>query len=114
MWVASMPSYQHYFPGDPSLDKLVILEDTNLDGKADNYSIFADSLYLPLGFELGDGGVYLAQAPDLVHLKDTNGDRRADSRPALLSGFVTDASPHTLSAFTCAPYGDSSFHMTTF
>lgn len=114
MWVASMPSYPHYFPGDPPLDKLVILEDTNLDGKADKYSIFADSLYLPLGFELGDGGVYLAQAPDLVHLKDTNGDGRADSRQVLLSGFGTEDSHHTLSAFTWGQDGALYFHMGTF
>lgn len=114
MWVASMPSYPHYLPGDPPLDKLVVLEDTDRDGKADLHSIFADSLYLPLGFELGDGGVYLAQAPDLVHLKDTDGDGRADSREVLLSGFGTEDSHHTLSAFTWGQDGALYFHMGTF
>src|SRR5690606_21071898 len=114
MWVASMPSYPHYLPGDPPLDKLVVLEDTDRDGKADRHSIFADSLYLPLGFELGDGGVYLAQAPDLVHLKDTDGDGRSDSREVLLSGFGTEDSHHTLSAFTWGQDGALYFHMGTF
>jgi glucose/arabinose dehydrogenase/azurin len=114
MWVASMPSYPQYTPGDPPMDKLVILEDTNNDGKADKHSVFADSLYLPLGFELGDGGVYLAQAPDLVHLKDTNGDGRADSREVLLSGFGTEDSHHSLSAFTWGQDGALYFHMGTF
>ncbi|WP_339707929.1 PVC-type heme-binding CxxCH protein [Algoriphagus aquimarinus] len=114
MWVASMPSYPHYLPGDPPMDKLVILEDTNLDGKADKHTVFADSLYLPLGFELGDGGVYVAQAPDLVHLKDTDGDGRSDSRRILLSGFGTEDSHHTLSAFTWGQDGALYFHMGTF
>lgn len=114
MWVASMPSYPHYLPGNPPTDKLVILEDTDRDGKADKHTVFADSLYLPLGFELGDGGVYLAQAPDLVHLKDTDGDGRADSRSVLLSGFGTEDSHHTLSAFTWGQDGALYFHMGTF
>jgi glucose/arabinose dehydrogenase/uncharacterized cupredoxin-like copper-binding protein len=114
MWVASMPSYPHYFPGDPPVDKLVILEDTDRDGKADTHSVFADSLYLPLGFELGDGGVYLAQAPDLVHLTDTDGDGKADRKEVLLSGFGTEDSHHTLSAFTWGQDGALYIHMGTF
>src|SRR3546814_3241759 len=70
MWVASMPTYPHYLPGKLPSDRLVILEDTDQDGKADSHQVFADSLYLPLGFELGQGGVYVTQAPDLVFLKD--------------------------------------------
>ena len=114
MWVSSMPSYPQYTPGDMPLDKLIILEDTNLDGKADKYSIFADSLYLPLGFELGDGGVYVTQAPDLVHLKDTDEDGRADSRNILFSGLGTEDSHHSLSAFTWGQDGALYFHMGTF
>jgi len=114
MWVSSMPSYPQYTPGDPPLDKLIILEDTDHDGKADKHSIFADSLYLPLGFELGDGGVYVTQAPDLVHLKDTDGDGRADSRKILFSGLGTEDSHHSLSAFTWGQDGALYFHMGTF
>ena len=114
MWVSSMPSYPQYTPGDMPLDKLIILEDTNLDGKADKHSIFADSLYLPLGFELGDGGVYVTQAPNLVHLKDTDGDGKADSRKILFSGLGTEDSHHSLSAFTWGQDGALYFHMGTF
>ncbi|WP_339926273.1 PVC-type heme-binding CxxCH protein [uncultured Cyclobacterium sp.] len=114
MWVSSMPSYPQYTPGDMPLDKLIILEDTNQDGKADKHSIFADSLYLPLGFELGDGGVYVTQAPDLVHLMDTNGDGKADSRKILFSGLGTEDSHHSLSAFTWGQDGALYFHMGTF
>ncbi|QEC51379.1 putative membrane-bound dehydrogenase-like protein [Anseongella ginsenosidimutans] len=114
MWVATMPSYPHYYPGSPPDDQLVILEDTDRDGKADKHTVFADSLYLPLGFELGQGGVYVTQAPDFVFLKDTDGDDRADSRKTLLSGFGTEDSHHTLSAYTWGPDGALYMHMGTF
>jgi putative membrane-bound dehydrogenase-like protein len=105
IWVASMPSYPHYYPGSPPVDKIVILEDTNEDGKADKHIIFADSLYLPLGFELGDGGAYVTQAPDLIFLKDIDGDGMADTRKTLLSGFGTEDSHHAISNYTWGPDG---------
>jgi len=114
MWVACMPAYPHYFPGSPPDDRLVILEDTNGDGKADHHAVFADSLYLPTGFELGHGGVFVTQAPDFVFLKDTDGDGRADSRQTLLSGFGTEDSHHVLNAYTWGPDGALYMHSGTF
>lgn len=114
LWVATMPSYPHYTPGSPPDDKIVVLEDTDHDGKADTHTVFADSLYLPLGFELGDGGVYLTQAPDFIFLKDTDGDGRADFRQVLLSGFGTEDSHHTLNTYTWGPDGALYMHMGTF
>lgn len=114
LWVATMPSYPHYTPGNPPNDKIIVLEDTDRDGKADKHTVFADSLYLPLGFELGDGGVYLTQAPDFVFMKDTDGDGRADFRQTLLSGFGTEDSHHTLNTYTWGPDGALYMHMGTF
>jgi azurin len=114
LWVASMPSYPQYTPGVPPNDKLVILEDTDKDGKADTHVVFADSLYLPLGFELGDGGVYLTQAPDFVFLKDTDGDGKADFRKNLLHGFGTEDAHHAISAYTWGPDGALYMHEGTF
>ena len=59
-------------------DKLLILEDTNGDGKADKCTMFADDLNNPTGFEFWNGGVLVAQQPNLVFLKDTNGDDKYD------------------------------------
>src|SRR5690606_6919335 len=43
LWIATMPSYPHWRPGDPKPnDKIIILEDTDHDGKADKQSVFAD------------------------------------------------------------------------
>ena len=53
LWVAVMPSYPHYRPGDerPN-DKILILEDTDGDGRADTQTTFADGLHLPIGFSI--------------------------------------------------------------
>ncbi|MEC3878370.1 PVC-type heme-binding CxxCH protein [Parapedobacter sp. 10938] len=114
LWAATMPSYPHYTPGNPPNDKIIVLEDTDGDGKADAHIVFADSLYLPLGFELGDGGVYLTQAPDFVFLKDTDGDGKADLRQTLLSGFGTEDAHHTLNTYEWGPDGALYMHMGTF
>jgi glucose/arabinose dehydrogenase/azurin/lysophospholipase L1-like esterase len=114
LWVSTMPSYPQYLPGLPPNDKIVILEDTDKDGKADKHTVFADSLYLPLGFELGHGGVFVTQAPDFVFLKDTNGDDKADFKQTLLHGFGTEDSHHSISAHTWGPDGALYMHMGTF
>lgn len=101
LWVAVMPTYPHWKPGDPKPnDKLIILEDTNNDGKADKQTIFADGLQLPLGFELAPEGVYLSQGTNFMLLKDTNGDDKCDSREILLSGFDDHDTHHAHHAYT--------------
>lgn len=106
LWVATMPSYPHYRPGDPRPnDKLLILEDTNGDGKADKQITFADGLHLPVGFELAPEGVYLAQGTNLILLKDTNDDDRADLKEIVLSGFDDHDSHHGIHAFCADPSG---------
>jgi hypothetical protein len=62
LWVATMPTYPHWKPGEPKPnDKLLIYEDTNNDGKADKEIVFADKLHLPTGFEISHDGIYVAQ-----------------------------------------------------
>lgn len=114
LWVATMPTYPQYFPGIPVHDKIVILEDTDADGKADKHTVFADDLYLPLGFEFGDGGVYVSQEPDIVFLKDTNGDDKADLREVVLTGFGSEDSHHATHAFTFGQDGALYFNEGTF
>jgi len=114
LWVLTSPTYPHVLPGVPPHDKLVILEDVNQDGRADKSTIFADGLYIPTGFELGDGGVYVSQQPNLVFLRDTDGDDKADERRILLHGFGTEDSHHSIHAFTWGPGGDLYFQEGTF
>ncbi len=114
LWVLTSPTYPHYFPGEEPDDKLVILEDRDGDGRADSLTVFADKLYVPMGFELGDGGAYVSQQPNLVFLRDTDGDGKADERRTILHGFGTEDSHHALSAFTWGPGGGLYFQEGTF
>ncbi|MFD2936724.1 PVC-type heme-binding CxxCH protein [Spirosoma flavum] len=106
LWIATMPSYPHYKPGDTKPnDKIIILEDTNGDGKADKQTIFADGLHLPLGFEIAKEGVYVSQGTNLKLYSDTDGDDKADKKEILLSGYDDHDTHHNSHAFTTDPSG---------
>ena len=106
LWVATMPTYPMYKPGDPKPnDKIIILEDTNGDGKADKQKTFADHLHLPLGFEIAQEGVYVSQGTNFVLLTDTDGNDTADKKEILLSGFDDHDTHHAHHAYTSDPSG---------
>lgn len=106
LWVSTMPSYPHFRPGDPRPnDKLLILEDTDNDGKADRSTVFADGLHVPVGFEFAPEGVYVSQSPNLILLRDLDRDGKADSREIMLSGFNSHDTHHAISAFCADPSG---------
>ena len=114
MWVSTMPSYPHWKPKTKLEDKLLILTDTDSDGRADKCHVFADGLYLPTGFELGHGGAYVAQQPDILFLKDTDGDEVADERTRLITGLGSADSHHGIAAFEWGPDGGLYFNEGTF
>ncbi len=114
LWVATMASYPHWKPKTPMNDKLLIFEDHDRDGRADECKVFADGLHQPTGFEIGWGGVYVAQQPDVLFMTDTDGDDRADTRIRKLVGFDTADSHHGLAAFTWGPGGNLYFNEGTF
>jgi len=106
LWVATMPTYPAYRPGDPlPNDKILIYEDTNGDGSADKETVFADKLQLPIGFEFAPEGVYVSQEPNLILLRDTDGDDRADVSEIVLGGFDTHDTHHAISAYCADPSG---------
>ncbi len=106
LWVAVMPTYPHWKPGDPRPnDKLLILEDTDGDGKADRQKIFADGLHIPVGFEFAPEGVYVSQGTNLKLYTDTDGDDRADREEIIFSGFDDHDTHHVISAFCSDPSG---------
>lgn len=106
LWVSCMPSYPHFKPGDPRPnDKLLILEDTDNDGKADKSTVFADRLHVPVGFEFAPEGVYVSQSPNLILLRDTDHDGVADSREIILTGFDSHDTHHAVGAFCADPSG---------
>jgi glucose/arabinose dehydrogenase/lysophospholipase L1-like esterase len=114
LWVAVWPTYPHWKPTEPMNDKLMILEDTDGDGRADKCKTFADGLHNPTGFEFYNGGVIVAMAPDLLYLKDTDGDDVADVRMRILHGIDSADTHHTANSFVFDPGGALYFQEGTF
>lgn len=94
LWVACSETYPQIKPGESARDKILVLEDTNGDGKADKTTVFADGLLIPTGVEPAGNGAYVVDSTDLVFLEDTNGDLKADKRTVVLSGFGTEDTHH--------------------
>jgi putative heme-binding domain-containing protein len=109
LWVLVTSAYPQLKPTDKPNDKLLILADTNADGRADKTTVFADGLNMPTGFTLGHGGAYIGQGNDLLHLKDSNGDDKADTRHVLLTGFGTGDTHQNINSFTWSPGGELLF-----
>jgi putative heme-binding domain-containing protein len=114
LWVAGWHSYPHWKPKDPVDDKLLILEDTHGDGRADKCTVFAGDLRNPTGFEFWGGGVFVAQGPDILFLKDTNGDDHYDVKERVIHGMDTADTHHTANSFTLDPGGALYFQEGTF
>ncbi len=117
LWVATWPTYPHWEPGQPMNDKLVILEDTDGDGRADTCTTFVDDLHNPTGFEFWNGGVFVANAPDLLFLQDLDGDDRitaADTRERVLGGLSSADTHHSANSFVMGPDGALYFQEGTF
>jgi len=96
LWVVSSEVYPQIAPGQKANDKVLVLEDKDGDGKADSTTVFADGLLIPTGVEPGDGGAYVANSTELLHMTDTDGDGKADRRRTVLSGFGTEDTHHIL------------------
>ena len=114
LWVACSTTYPQVTPGQEPNDKIVILEDTNQDGRADTCKVFAEGLNVPLSFEFARGGLYCSEQPHLTFLHDADGDDRMDSRSIVLTGFGTEDSHHALHDFTWTPEGDLIFRESIF
>lgn len=103
LWVASSEIYPQIKPGEKANDKIIILEDTKGTGKADKTTVFADGLLIPTGLEPGDGGVYVANSTELVHLSASKPGGKADKKRVLLSGFGTEDTHHIIHTFRWGP-----------
>jgi putative heme-binding domain-containing protein len=104
LWAASWNSYPKWEPGHELKDSLMIFEDTDRDGVADKRKIFAH-VHNPLGFEFWGGGVLVTSGPDLLFLKDTDGDDKADIRYPILQGLGTSDTHHAANNLIYGPDG---------
>ena len=90
LWIAESVDYPNELqPPGKGRDRIKICEDTDGDGRADKFTVFAEGLSIPTSLTFAHGGLVVHQAPQTLLLRDTNGDDRADVRQVLFSGWDT-------------------------
>ena len=117
LWVSAWKNYPERTPDSKDGDKLLIFEDTNSDGVADKCITFYDELNCPTGFQFYKDGVLVMRSPDLLWLRDTNGDDKVDTIERVLSGLCAADSHHETNSMCYEPGGaiycsDGVFHRT--
>ena len=106
LWVLELYEYPlGTQPGEKGRDRIKILEDTDGDGRADKVTVFADGMTLATALLVGNGGVYVGEAPHLWFMRDTDGDDVADEKTEVLTGFGLEDRHELLNGFTWGPDG---------
>ena len=104
LWVAAWPTYPKWEPLKEMSDSLIILPDEDGDGVADKAIEFA-KVHNPLGFEFWNGGVIVTRMPDILFLRDTDGDDVADERYVLFQGIGSSDTHHAANNLIYGPDG---------
>lgn len=119
VWVTEAVNYRN-FNNKPSTrlnhpegERVVILEDTDQDGKADKSTVFVQdtALVSPLGIAVIGNKVIVSAAPHLVVYTDENGDDKADKKEVLLTGFGGKDHDHSLHSVVAGPDGNYWFNV---
>ncbi len=103
-WITESFEYPRKSAG-PGRDRVKILEDTDQDGTVDKVTVFADDLNIPSGIAVGHGGVWVANAPDILFMQDTDGDGKADKREVVVTGFGRHDTHELPNSLTWGPDG---------
>ena len=103
LWVIDMPSYMPVHDKDAletsALERVpearvVVLEDTNNDGKMDVHRVFYDGLILPRAIKVLNDGILVGEPPNVWFIQDTNGDGKGDTKELAYSGFGDASDPN--------------------
>ncbi len=105
IWVTESLEYPRKQPG-PGRDRIKVLEDTDGDGQADKFTIFAEGLNIPSGIAVGHGGVWVANAPEILFYPDKDGDAKPDGEAqVIVTGFGRSDTHELPNSFTWGPDG---------
>jgi putative membrane-bound dehydrogenase-like protein len=116
LYVSEGVNYREAKSTRPAGDRVIILEDTDGNGKADKSSVFIQdpNLEAPLGVAVVGDKVIVSQPPDLLVYTDINGDRKYDpafdKKETLLTGFNSRQHDHSLHSLTVGPDGQWNFN----
>jgi putative membrane-bound dehydrogenase-like protein len=116
VWLVEAYNYRRHAGKDPAGDRVMILEDTDGDGKADKSSVFVQepALLAPLGIAVIDNKIIVSCAPDIIVYTDVNRDLKfdpaVDKREVLLTGFDGRNHDHSLHSVTFGPDGKYYFN----
>ena len=116
IWVTEAYNYRRHKDRDPAGDRVVVLQDTDGDGKADKSHVFVQEkdLLAPLGIAVIDNKIIVSCAPDIIVYTDVNRDLKfdpaVDKREVLLTGFDGRNHDHSLHSVTFGPDGKYYFN----
>ena len=110
VWVCEAYNYRPAINGNPTRkegDRIVILEDTNGDGKADVSKVFyqGPDIESPLGIWVQGNKVIVSDSPNVWVLTDENGDDKADKKELLFTGIGGEQHDHGMHTFVFGPDG---------
>lgn len=96
MWVVEMRSYMPDLDGsreDAPVGRVVVLEDTDSDGRMDKSTVFLDNLIMPRAIMLAGDGVLVGAPPKLWFCRDKDGDGKADEKTEIATDFGVQTDP---------------------
>ncbi|MCI0684874.1 MAG: HEAT repeat domain-containing protein [Gemmataceae bacterium] len=89
LWVIEMGDYPNGpAKGEPPAGRIKVLDDKDGDGFFETSRVFADKLLFANGLLHWKDGVIVTAAPSIVHVRDTDGDGKADRQDVLYEGFA--------------------------
>lgn len=89
LWVSETIDYPNELKdAKDGRDRIRICEDTDGDGRADKFTVFAEQLSIPTSIEFYRDGIIVQAGVETLFLRDKDGDDKADERVTLIKGWA--------------------------